>query len=91
MTLPRTSEAQWLWAQRHGKVIPASRRHAGVLAFYPGADGTADSPGHVVMLTARNWIIEAYAPGVPVHVVRLGSMAGEQAPVGYADPAAGGA
>jgi cell wall-associated NlpC family hydrolase len=90
VSIPRTSQAQWAWGVSSGKQVPMSGLKPGDLVFYAGADGTPTSPGHVVMYAGGGRIVEAYAPGTPIHVVALGSMPGEQAAVGAIRPTAGG-
>jgi hypothetical protein len=62
--------------------------------FFPGADGTWTSPGHVGIVTdpATRTMIDAYAPGVPVEYDTYGpgaSKAGLSEVAGFTDPAGG--
>ena len=86
--IARTSEAQWV-TEPH-----VSSPQPGDLVFFAGADGSVVSPGHVGLVTnpARHLMIDAYAPGVPVHEETYGepvSAPGLRDPVGFTDPAGG--
>jgi cell wall-associated NlpC family hydrolase len=88
VSIARTSQAQW--ATEPHVSDPAS----GDLVFFAGADGTASAPGHVGLVVdpARDLMIDAYAPGVPIHEEtygRPGSAPGLQDPVGFTDPSGG--
>jgi cell wall-associated NlpC family hydrolase len=58
--IARTSQAQWV-TERH-----VSRPRPGDLVFYPGADGTRTSPGHVALVVGGGQMIEAYGTGYPI-------------------------
>jgi cell wall-associated NlpC family hydrolase len=86
--IARTSQAQWATEQQ------VSAPELGDLVFFPGADGTPASPGHVgiVIDPARNLMIDAYASGLPVEYDTYGPGASKQGlrdPVGFTDPARG--
>jgi cell wall-associated NlpC family hydrolase len=88
VSIARTSQAQWA-TERH-----VSSPARGDLVFFVGADGTASAPGHVglVVNPSRDLMIDAYAPGVPIHeetYARPGSAPGLQDPVGFTDPSGG--
>jgi cell wall-associated NlpC family hydrolase len=63
--LARTSQAQWA----SGRRVPGPR--PGDLVFYPGADGTWTSPGHVALVVGHGNMIEAYGTGYPVRLVPI--------------------
>jgi cell wall-associated NlpC family hydrolase len=73
--IARTSQAQWA-TERH-----VSRPRPGDLVFYPGADGTWASPGHVALVVGGGQMIEAYGTGYPVRDVPMRS-----GMVGYTQP-----
>ena len=73
--IARTSQAQWA-TERH-----VSSPQPGDLVFYPGADGTWTSPGHVALVVGGGQMIEAYATGYPIREVPIRSGA-----VGYSQP-----
>jgi cell wall-associated NlpC family hydrolase len=73
--IARTSQAQWA-TERH---VPGPQ--PGDLVFYPGADGTRTSPGHVALVIGGRQMIEAYATGYPVRVTAIRPGA-----VGYTRP-----
>ena len=88
VSIARTSQAQW--ATEPHVSDPAS----GDLVFFAGADGTASAPGHVGLVVdpSRDLMIDAYAPGVPIHEETYGqpgSAPGLQDPVGFTDPSGG--
>jgi cell wall-associated NlpC family hydrolase len=88
VSIARTSQAQWATGRHVSSPAP------GDLVFFAGADGTPSSPGHVGLVVdpSRDLMIDAYAPGVPVHEEsygRPGSAPGLQDPVGFTDPAGG--
>jgi peptidoglycan DL-endopeptidase CwlO len=88
ISIARTSQAQW--ATEPHVSDPAS----GDLVFFAGADGTASAPGHVGLVVdpSRDLMIDAYAPGVPIHEETYGqpgSAPGLQDPVGFTDPSGG--
>jgi cell wall-associated NlpC family hydrolase len=88
VSIARTSQAQWATEQQ------VSTPEPGDLVFFPGADGTAASPGHVgiVVDPTRNLMIDAYASGFPVEYDTYGPGASKQGlsdPVGFTDPARG--
>jgi peptidoglycan DL-endopeptidase CwlO len=88
VSLARTSQEQW--ATEPHVSDPAS----GDLVFFAGADGTASAPGHVGLVVdpSRDLMIDAYAPGVPIHEETYGqpdSAPGLQDPVGFTDPSGG--
>lgn len=85
ITIPRTSQQQWA-ALPH-----AARPRRGYLVFFAGKDGTPSAPGHVAIVIGPHKMIEAYATGYPIRVATFGtpsSPAGDENPVGYADPGA---
>lgn len=77
ISIARTSQEQWA-TERH---VPGPR--TGELVFYPGADGTWTSPGHVALVTDSGHMIEAYGTGYPIREVPIRPGA-----VGYTDPGA---
>jgi cell wall-associated NlpC family hydrolase len=86
--IARTSQAQWA-TEPH-----VSDPARGDLVFFVGADGTPSSPGHVGLVVdpSRDLMIDAYAPGVPIHEETYGqpgSAPGLQDPVGFTDPSGG--
>jgi len=86
--IARTSQEQWATEPHVSDPAP------GDLVFFPGADGTASAPGHVGLVVdpTRDLMIDAYAPGVPVHEETYGqpgSAPGLQDPVGFTDPSGG--
>jgi cell wall-associated NlpC family hydrolase len=88
MSIARTSQAQWA-TERH-----VSGPARGDLVFFAGADGTPSSPGHVGLVVdpSRDLMIDAYAPGVPIHEETYGqpgSAPGLQDPVGFTDLSGG--
>jgi cell wall-associated NlpC family hydrolase len=88
VSIARTSQAQW--ATEPGVSDPAP----GDLVFFAGADGTASDPGHVGLVVdpSRDLMIDAYAPGVPIHEETYGqpgSAPGLQDPVGFTYPSGG--
>jgi cell wall-associated NlpC family hydrolase len=88
VNLARTSQEQWA-TERH-----VSDPAPGDLVFFAGADGTASAPGHVGLVVdpSRDLMIDAYAPGVPIHEETYGqpgSAPGLQDPVGFTDPSGG--
>jgi cell wall-associated NlpC family hydrolase len=88
VSIARTSQAQWA-TERH-----ISSPAPGDLVFFAGADGTPSSPGHVGLVVdpSRDLMIDAYAPGAPIHEETYGqpgSAPGLQDPVGFTDPSGG--
>ena len=86
-SIPRTSQEQWAAGPQ------VSTPQPGDLVFFPGADGTRASPGHVgiVVDPAQDLMIDAYASGVPVGYATYGpaaSQAGLNQVTGFTDPAA---
>ena len=86
--IARTSQDQWA-TEPH-----VSSPQPGDLVFFAGADGTASAPGHVGLVVdpSRDLMIDAYAPGVPIHEETYGqpgSAPGLQDPVGFTDPSGG--
>jgi cell wall-associated NlpC family hydrolase len=73
--IARTSQAQWA-TERH-----VSNPQPGDLVFYPGADGTWTSPGHVALAVGGGQMIEAYGTGYSVRQVPIRPGA-----VGYTQP-----
>jgi cell wall-associated NlpC family hydrolase len=63
--LARTSQDQWA-TEPH-----VTRPEPGDLVFYPGADGTWTSPGHVALVVGGGQMIEAYGTGYPVRQVPI--------------------
>jgi cell wall-associated NlpC family hydrolase len=77
--IARTSQAQWA-TEPH---VPSPQ--PGDLVFYPGADGTWDSPGHVALVVGHGDMIEAYGTGYPVREVPIrAGMVGFTQPQGFA-------
>jgi cell wall-associated NlpC family hydrolase len=58
-----------------------TRPEPGDLVFYPGADGTPASPGHVALVVGDGQMIEAYGAGYPIRQVPIRPGA-----VGYTQP-----
>ena len=88
VSIARTSQAQWATEP------PVSDPAPGDLVFFAGADGTASAPGHVGLVVdpSRDLMIDAYAPGMPIHEETYGqpgSAPGLQDPVGFTDPSGG--
>jgi cell wall-associated NlpC family hydrolase len=88
VSIARTSQAQWATEPHVSDPAP------GDLVFFAGADGTASAPGHVGLVVDpwRDLMIDAYAPGVPIHEETYGqpgSAPGLQDPVGFTDPSGG--
>jgi cell wall-associated NlpC family hydrolase len=88
VSIARTSQAQWATEPHVSDPAP------GDLVFFAGADGTASAPGHVGLVVdpSRDLMIDAYAPGVPIHEETYGqpgSAPGLQDPVGFTDPSGG--
>ncbi len=88
VSIARTSQAQWATEPHVSYPVP------GDLVFFAGANGTASAPGHVGLVVdpSRDLMIDAYAPGVPVHEETYGqpgSAPGLQDPVGFTDPSGG--
>jgi cell wall-associated NlpC family hydrolase len=79
ITIPRTSEEQWLAGRR------VQRPKPGDLVFFIGGDGSATAPGHVgIVVSARHHLmIDAPQPGTDV---REESYAGWPGLVGFTDP-----
>ena len=63
--IARTSQAQWA-TEPH-----VSSPRPGDLVFYPGADGTWASPGHVALVVGGGQMIEAYGTGYPIRQVPI--------------------
>ena len=77
--IARTSQDQWA-TEPH---VPSPQ--PGDLVFYPGADGTWTSPGHVALAVGGGQMIEAYGTGYPIREVPIRSgMAGYTQPWGGA-------
>ena len=88
VNIPRTAAEQWAAGPQ------VSTPEAGDLVFFPGADGTWTSPGHVgiVVDPAKDLMIDAYATGVPVGYATYGpsaSLEGLSEVIGFTDPDAG--
>jgi cell wall-associated NlpC family hydrolase len=88
VSIARTSQEQWATEPHVSDPAP------GDLVFFAGADGTPSSPDHVGLVVdpSRDLMIDAYAPGVPVHEETYGqpgSAPGLQDPVGFTDPSGG--
>jgi peptidoglycan DL-endopeptidase CwlO len=88
VSIARISQAQWATEPHVSDPAP------GDLVFFAGADGTASAPGHVGLVVdpSRDLMIDAYAPGVPIHEETYGqpgSAPGLQDPVGFTDPSGG--
>jgi cell wall-associated NlpC family hydrolase len=88
VSIARTSQEQWATEPHVSDPAP------GDLVFFAGADGTVSAPGHVGLVVdpSRDQMIDAYAPGVPVHEETYGqpgSAPGLKDPVGFTDPSAG--
>jgi cell wall-associated NlpC family hydrolase len=75
VSIARTSQDQWA-TERH-----VSDPRPGDLVFYPGADGTWTSPGHVALVVGHGQMIEAYATGYPIREVPI-----RPGMVGYSQP-----
>jgi cell wall-associated NlpC family hydrolase len=56
---------QW---RQDGPVVPLSQVQPGDLLFYAGSDGTAASPGHVVMYIGGGQVIQAPHTGTDVQI-----------------------
>ena len=87
VTVPHTSQDQWA-TEPH-----VSTPEPGDAVFFVGSDGTTSAPGHEGIVIGPNTMIEAYAQGYPVRISTFGlptSPPGDQDPVGYTDPTAGG-
>ncbi len=80
ISIPRTSEQQWLWGPR----VPASQVRPGDLVFFAGSDGTTTSPGHVGLVIGGGMMVEAFATGFPI---RIAPYSGRD-PVGFTRPGA---
>ncbi len=85
VSIARTSEEQWATEPHVSSPAP------GDLVFFPGADGTPSSPGHVGMVIdpSRDLMIDAYAAGFPVEVDTYGPGAAKPGladPVGFTQP-----
>ena len=85
VSIARTSEEQWATEPHVSSPAP------GDLVFFPGAGGTASSPGHVGMVIdpSRDLMIDAYAAGFPVEVDTYGPGAAKPGladPVGFTQP-----
>jgi cell wall-associated NlpC family hydrolase len=65
VSIARTSQEQWA-TERH-----VSSPQPGDLVFYPGADGTWTSPGHVALVAGGGRMIEAYGTGYPIREVPI--------------------
>jgi len=76
--IARTSQDQWA-TERH-----VSSPAPGDLVFYPGADGTWASPGHVALVVGGGDMIEAYGTGYPIREVSI-----RPGMVGYTQPRGG--
>jgi len=70
ISLPRTAAEQF---HAGTPVAGLDQLRPGDLVFVPGADGTADAPGHVGMYLGNNMIISAPQTGQVVHITDLGS------------------
>jgi cell wall-associated NlpC family hydrolase len=79
--LARTSQQQWATLPH----IRRSQLRPGDLVFKAGADGTVESPGHVVMYLGHGKVIQAYATGTPVEISPLASVTASGL-TGYARP-----
>ena len=66
VSLPRTSQEQW--AALSKRSVGLNQVREGDLVFTAGADGTAQSPGHVAMMISNNQIIEAAETGIPIRI-----------------------
>ena len=87
VSVPHTSQDQWV-TEPH-----VSTPEPGDAVFFAGADGTPSAPGHEGLVIGDHQMIEAYATGYPIRYSTFGlptSPPGDQDPVGYTDPAAGG-
>ena len=86
-TVPHTSQDQWA-TEPH-----VSTPEPGDAVFFAGSDGTSSAPGHEGLVIGPNQMIEAYATVTNVRYSTFGlptSPPGDQNPVGFTDPAAGG-
>lgn len=66
VTIPETSETQWAQLPH----VPLKDARPGDLVFETGSPVDAP-PGHVMIYLGGGWILEAYAHGYPVRIVRL--------------------
>ena len=73
-----TAAVEWAYGPK------VSTPEPGDLVFYPGADGTWTSPGHVALVVGGGRMIEAYGTGYPVREVPI-----RPGMVGFTDPAGG--
>ena len=73
--IARTSQDQWV-TEPH-----VSSPQPGDLVFYPGADGTWTSPGHVALVVGGGQMVEAYGTGYPIREVPI-----RAGMVGYTQP-----
>jgi peptidoglycan DL-endopeptidase CwlO len=64
VSIPRTSQQQWTWGPR----IQPGHEQPGDLVFFPGADGTRASPGHVGLVIGHGLMVEAFATGFPIRI-----------------------
>jgi peptidoglycan DL-endopeptidase CwlO len=76
--IPRTSQQQWVWGPR----VSARAAQPGDLVFFPGADGTTTSPGHVGLVIGHGMMIEAFATGFPIRVAPYTG----RSPIGFTRP-----
>jgi cell wall-associated NlpC family hydrolase len=61
--------ARTTFGWRHdGPQVPLTQIQAGDLVFYPGSDGTAKNPGHVVMYLGGSQVIQAPQTGEDVQI-----------------------
>jgi cell wall-associated NlpC family hydrolase len=65
VSITRTSQQQWA-TEPH-----VSSPRPGDLVFYPGADGTWASPGHVALVVGHGEMIEAYGTDYPIRQVPI--------------------
>lgn len=87
INLPRTSQEQWAAGTRVTDPRP------GDLVYFAGVDGTPEHPGHVGLVSAPGWMIQAYAPGTPIGSYPFGTSGALQGTgpgdvVGYTRPTA---
>jgi cell wall-associated NlpC family hydrolase len=77
----RTTTQQWAGLQH----ISSSQLEPGDLVFYAGSDGTASSPGHVVMYIGHGKVIQEFGAGYTAMVTPLAAV--DAGPLtGYARP-----
>jgi cell wall-associated NlpC family hydrolase len=67
ISIPRTAAEQWAAGPKvTGMALP------GDLVFFPGADGTWSSPGHVGLVVGPSQMIQAYETGTQIATASFG-------------------